>query len=262
MKAIGKYPAICSSAKLCPKILANMFAHIQQETAGLFYVEEINKGPYCAEWSAWVKAAYPCMPGKKYYGRGAKQLSWNYNYGAFSSAMFGDAEVLLKKPELVATTWLNFAASIWFLVSPQPPKPSMLQVLDGSWTPNKQDITSNHIPGFGTTTMIINGKLECGKSTQEAQNRAKYYREFARKMGVEISGEKMDCSDMSEFSSYGSGGSLSLYWAPGSGCKLVTWQTAYNSLVEGDYGRCKGVTRKCDSTPSPTPRLIPGIPRK
>ena len=45
LKAIGKYPAICSSVKLCPKILANMFAHIQQETAGLFYVEEINKGP-------------------------------------------------------------------------------------------------------------------------------------------------------------------------------------------------------------------------
>jgi hypothetical protein len=25
--------------------------------------------------------------------RGAKQLSWNYNYGAFSTAMFGDSQV-------------------------------------------------------------------------------------------------------------------------------------------------------------------------
>ena len=74
LKAIGKFPAICSSASLCPKILANMFGHIQQEVAGLFYLEEINKQPYCASWTAWVVAAYPCVPGKMYFGRGAKQL--------------------------------------------------------------------------------------------------------------------------------------------------------------------------------------------
>ena len=106
-----------------------MFAHFQQETAGLFYTEEIQKGDYCATSSAWVTAAYPCVPGKQYYGRGAKQLSWNYNYGAFSRAMFGDARVLLERPELVADTWLNFASALWFFVTPQPPKPSMLQVL-------------------------------------------------------------------------------------------------------------------------------------
>ena len=33
-----------------------------------------------------VTAAYPCSPGKQYYGRGAKQLSWNYNYGKTSSS--------------------------------------------------------------------------------------------------------------------------------------------------------------------------------
>ena len=80
-----------------------MFAHFQQETAGLVYLREINKSNYCATWSNWsaelqeeewsqvenmslfnrVTAAYPCSPGKQYYGRGAKQLSWNYNYGTF-----------------------------------------------------------------------------------------------------------------------------------------------------------------------------------
>ena len=49
LKAIGKYPSICSNALLCPKILANMFAHFQHETAGLVYLEEINKSPYCAD---------------------------------------------------------------------------------------------------------------------------------------------------------------------------------------------------------------------
>ena len=100
LKAIGKFPAICSTASLCPKILANMFGHIQQEVAGLYYLEEINKSPYCETGSAWVREAYPCAPGKMYYGRGAKQLSWNYNYGAFSNAMFGDVKVLLEQPEL------------------------------------------------------------------------------------------------------------------------------------------------------------------
>ena len=64
------------------RTLATMFAHFQQETAGLVYLREINKSGYCATWSPWVTAAYPCAPGKQYYGRGAKQLSWNYNYGA------------------------------------------------------------------------------------------------------------------------------------------------------------------------------------
>ena len=245
LKAVGKYPSICAKAATCPKILANMFAHFEQESAGLYYIEEINKGSYCADWSDWVKKAYPCIPGRKYFGRGAKQLSWNYNYGAFSSAMYGDPLVLLREPERVANTWLNFAASMWFFVTPQPPKPSMLEVLDGSWTPNAHDSASNLKPGFGVTTMIINGGIECGRFTQQAQNRAKYYREYARKMGVSITGEKLDCSDMKQFSFDGSAGKLALYWAPESNCKLVTWQTAYSALVEGDYNRCKGLPSKC-----------------
>ena len=257
LKAIGKYPSICSVSSLCPKILANMFAHFRQETADLYYIEEINKSPYCADWSAWVVEAYPCVPGKLYYGRGAKQLSWNYNYGAFSRAMFGDAMVLLKEPELVATTWLNFAATMWFFVSPQPPKPSMLQVLDGSWVPNAHDTASNLVPGFGATTMIINGALECGGYNQQAQNRANYYTEYAQKLGVNISGEKLLCNDMQEFSDQGSAGQLKLYWAPESNCELVSWQTAYNALVEGDFARCKGLPDSCTSSQTPASPIIP-----
>ena len=33
---------------------------------------------------------------KKYYGRGAKQLSYNFNYGPFSDAMFGDVHKYVK----------------------------------------------------------------------------------------------------------------------------------------------------------------------
>ena len=34
--------------------------------------------------------------------------------GAFSRAMFGDSSVLLRDPELVADTWLNFASALWY----------------------------------------------------------------------------------------------------------------------------------------------------
>merc|ERR1711884_141865 len=167
LKAIGKYPSICATTEHCPKILANMFGHFQQETAGLVYLEEINKSPYCADWSAWVNEAYPCA-----------------------------------------------SASMWFYVTPQPPKPSMLQVLDGSWTPNSADQASNLVPGFGVTTMIINGALECGSWNQQAQNRATYYTDYAAKLGVDITGEKLTCSDMAQFSSSGSAGQMKLYWGP------------------------------------------------
>ena len=243
LQAIGKYPAICKSASTCPKIFANMFAHFQQETAGLYYIEEINKGAYCADWSAWVTAAYPCVPGKLYFGRGAKQLSWNYNYGHFSKAMYGDAMILLEKPELVATTWLNFAASMWFFVTPQPPKPSMLQVIEGTWTPNSVDLAANLKPGLGATIMIINGAQECGSGPSNptaAANRAKYYQDYAGKLGVDITGEELSCSNSQPFAAGGSAGALAMYWAPETGCTLATWATAYSALIEGDYNACMG----------------------
>ena len=242
LKAVGKFPSVCASATNCPRILAAMLAHIQQETAGLVYTEEIQKRDYCAGRTSWVAEAYPCAQGKQYYGRGAKQLSWNYNYGAFSRAVLGDANVLLEQPELVATTWLNFASAIWFFVTPQPPKPSMLQLLDGSWTPNQQDRTSGLEPGFGATTMVINGGLECGPSPSNptgAANRARFYKGFSRRLGVDVSREKLDCKDSRSFSVGGSAGSLGLYWAPETGCTLVSWQTAFSALVEGDYQACR-----------------------
>ena len=75
---------------------------------------------------------------RKYYGRGAKQLSYNFNYGQFSQAMFDDRRLLLDHPDFVADTWLNLASATWFYTTPQPPKPSMLHVIDGTWIPNEQ----------------------------------------------------------------------------------------------------------------------------
>ena len=95
--------------------------------------------------------------------------------------MFGTVTRLLENPDLVASTWLNLASATWFYAYPQPPKPSMLHVIDGTWQPNKGDMKNRLEPGFGATIMIINGGIECGHGSEKPQalHRQAYYRKFA-----------------------------------------------------------------------------------
>lgn len=65
LKAVGKFPSVCSELEICKRTLATMFAHFQQETSGLYYLEEIAKADYCATWSGWVRRAYPCSSGNQ-----------------------------------------------------------------------------------------------------------------------------------------------------------------------------------------------------
>ena len=284
LKAVGKFPAFCGdyddgrdAEAICRKSLATMFAHFTQETGGhnpgteipqwrqgLTYVREMGwsedmKGGYNAECSldTWQGKAYPCGKNedgsfKSYFGRGAKQLSYNYNYGAFSEAVTGDKHVLLDHPELVADTWYNLASAVFFFVYPQPPKPSMLFVVDGTWQPNAHDKADGLVPGFGVTTNIINGGVECGGSSENAQslNRIAYYREFANYLQVPVEeNEVLGCANMKQFSSE-SAAALPIYWEEdwswnanssdgrSYSCQLVNYQTPYSAFREGDYVHC------------------------
>lgn len=128
LQAVAKFPAFCDDYEteqkaqaVCRKALATMFAHFTQETGGhdphsaipqwrqgLYFIREAG----CSETSAgcgynnsctpstWQGQTWPCGTDEqglylKYFGRGAKQLSYNYNYGPFSDAMFSDVSVLL-----------------------------------------------------------------------------------------------------------------------------------------------------------------------
>ncbi|MBW5290010.1 MAG: Chitinase [Candidatus Ruthia sp. Asou_11_S2] len=58
----------------------------------------------------WQADAWLCPDGTKYFGRGPKQLSYNYNYGPFSDIIFSDiifsdVNVLLKNPEKITEGW-------------------------------------------------------------------------------------------------------------------------------------------------------------
>ncbi|BBM02073.1 chitinase [Microbulbifer sp. GL-2] len=284
LRAVAKFPAFCGeytdgrdSDAICRKALAVMFAHFGQETGahatawdepewrqGLYWIREIGwteeaSGGYgaCDPGSSWAAEVWPCAINadggyKSYFGRGSKQLSWNYNYGPFSQAMYGDIYTLLENPELVADTWLNLASAIFFFVYPQPPKPSMLHVVDGTWVPNRVDLANNLTSGFGVTTNIINGAIECSKGSEDyrSQYRMDYYQNFAEFLGVDIpADEELGCANMGQFQTGGSA-SLDIYWdkdwswSAGNpnnksfACQLVNYQTAYSALNEGDYARC------------------------
>ncbi|MCX7220693.1 MAG: chitinase, partial [Burkholderiales bacterium] len=285
LQAMAKFPAVCDDYKdgrnadaICRKTLATMFAHFAQETGAhdpnstipqwrqaLYFLREAG----CSDTAAGCGYNAECDPAtwqgqvwqcgkqtdgsyKKYFGRGAKQLSYNYNYGPFSDAMFGTVRTLLDKPELVADTWLNLASAVFFYVYPQPPKPSMLHVVDGTWKPNAADLAANITAGFGASISIINGGIECGQGTdkQQALNRISYYQSMAGYFAVPIDrSEALSCAKMAPFPAGGAGAQL-ISWeqdwsydpsrADGKtyACKLVGYQTPYSALKSGDYVRC------------------------
>ncbi|MBB1198701.1 chitinase [Enterobacteriaceae bacterium 89] len=317
LKAMGKFPAVCGSYTdgrdsdaICRKSLATMFAHFAQETGGhdntisiptwrqaLVYLREVGwvegqKNGYNGECNpdTWQGQTWPCGTDKdgdflSYFGRGAKQLSYNYNYGPFSEAMYGDVKPLLDNPALVADTWMNLASAIFFYVYPQPPKPSMLHVIDGTWIPNDHDKANGLYQGFGVTTQIINGGVECGGSAENAQseNRIGYYKAFADYLKVPVpADEVLGCKNMKQFDDQGAG-ALPIYWEQDWGwsantpnnesyaCKLVNYQTPFSALKEGDYSKCvqhffnvklvddrdEGTTPEPDPTPVPAENVAP-----
>lgn len=191
--------------------LAAFLANIAQETSGgwaqapggyfkwgLYFDRE---GGSPAAYVDNTKIAYPPVQGQSYFGRGPAQISWNYNYGQFSQAWFGDKSVLLKEPDRVATDpVLSFASAIWFWMTPQFPKPSCHSVMSGEWIPTADDLAKGRAPGFGATVNVINGGVECGtgRDMQKTLYRYQYYRYFCAYLHVSP-GENVTCTNQRPF---------------------------------------------------------------
>jgi hypothetical protein len=169
--------------------LAAFLTHIAVETGGLRYLEQLHT----AHSYAVNNYEYPPVEGKNYHGRGPLQLSYNYNYGQFSLAYFGDKNVLLASPELLtADSVISFASAIWFWMTMQPPKPSCHNVMAGKWTPVELDVEANRLPGFGLTLNIINAS-QCGKEMASAKRRYETYERYCMYLGT-TKGSSCDCS--------------------------------------------------------------------
>jgi len=262
---------------LCRLELATMFAHWAQEVGehasqqdagvpqwkqGLYHFIEMGcatgdctgyRGDTC-NGELWQGKRWPCpdTPEAQYYGRGAHQLSYNFNYGPFSEAVFdGDVSVLLAHPDRVVGTgkdgWLAFASAFWFHMTPQSPKPSGHDALVGWWKPNSDDISSNRKLGFGIQIMIINGGRECGghTPTEMAENRVAYFRAACDFFGISP-GENLQCTMMKEFGE-SSSAAMPIYWEQdwnqNCECQLVNYQTSWSifdspSDLDGPYRKC------------------------
>jgi len=189
------------------KELAAFFANVAHETRhgqngayndGLMYIHEVNTSlPYVAE-----NDDYPPVPGKKYYGRGPLQLSYNGNYGYASMCIFGDKKILLNNPDLLQTDPVAaFKAAIYFWMTPQNHKPSAHDVMIGKWQPTATDKAKGRVPGFGATINIINGPVECNQGDQMPgmADRIGYYQYFLGKLGASDPNCACSCGKMQAF---------------------------------------------------------------
>lgn len=158
-----------------------------------FLREQGNPGDYCVANQQW-----PCASGKKYYGRGPIQISYNYNYGPAGKAINYD---LLNNPDAVATDpTISFKTALWFWMTPQSPKPSCHSVITGQWTPSSSDTSAGRVPGYGLITNIINGGIECGKgSNPQMEDRIGFYKRYCDLMGIGY-GSNLDCNNQRPFS--------------------------------------------------------------
>ncbi|PQJ89282.1 MULTISPECIES: chitinase [Aliivibrio] len=312
LQAIGKFPAFCGdytdgrdADAICKKSIVTAFAHFSQETGGHIAVDNTWDNPLGLEewqqalvhvremgWSEgqegyttgcgqndWQNKRWPCAAGQGYFGRGAKQLSYHFNYGAFSEVMYdGDATVLLNNPGLVADSWLNLASAIWFFLTPQAPKPAMLHVIDRTWTPSQRETDAGIGYGFGTTINVINGGIECGEQNKDKGqpvNRIRYWEGLSSHYQIPVEADEVNtCWQQTPYGSLNLNGATDVLYTNWDGnwkyypdrpegasfeCELVGFQTAYSALVPGDYEKC--VTNFYESHANwPATRVVETLP--
>ncbi len=187
---------------------------------GLYWVQEVGYETNADGTSphvSYIDASSEWKPvqGRSYHGRGPIQLSWNYNYGAFSAWLYDNGlyaekitsrDALLINPGLVnSDPIVSMLSAIWFWMTPQGPKPSAHDVIygavsnvsrttqelglppkkDGSSVPTANgDSTNPEVVAYrlGTTINIINGGIECNGAASwhpGPPQRASYYNAYA-----------------------------------------------------------------------------------
>jgi predicted chitinase len=177
--AANTFPAFATTGTLeqRKREVAAFLANVGHETGNLVHIEEGVKNVMCD--TSWGPPGCGCAAGKKYFGRGPIQLSWNGNYCAAGNALGAD---LKNNPNLVAENpTLSWRTGFWFW---------MTQTGAGSMTSHSAIINNR---GFGETIRTINGALECnGKSPAQVQSRVDNYKRLCNMLGV-APGTNLQC---------------------------------------------------------------------
>ncbi|KAL7499060.1 hypothetical protein ACHAWT_008020 [Skeletonema menzelii] len=126
-------------------------SHSLASSAGFSeYCQSSSKPPEACSCDTVQGGGDGYVPAKEmFFGRGAIQLSWNYNYRGASTALTGDPDKFCENPDLVATEEkYAWGAGLYF------------------WMEHVKEGTTSHIEclknyNFGGTLNNINGGLEC-----------------------------------------------------------------------------------------------------
>ena len=180
LAASQTYPAFAGTGDITTKKreAAAALANFSHETGGFVHITEIAKNEYCGDWDG-NPAVCPCEPGKRYYGRGPIQLSWNNNYCAAGAALGLDLRL---HPELIEqNSTIAWQTSVWFW---------MTQSGAGYW-PAHTVMVNNY--GFGETIRTINGSVECnGGNPAQVQSRINEYNRLINILGT-TPGSNLGC---------------------------------------------------------------------
>ncbi|KAF8762683.1 hypothetical protein HU200_009212 [Digitaria exilis] len=107
----------------------------------------------------------------------------------------------LGNPEIVAgDSLVAFKTALWFWMTARAPKPSCHDVMVGRYRPSYNDTVANRVPGFGLTTNIINGGIECGSPGVPAavNDRIGFFRRYCGLLGVDV-GNNLDCAQQTPY---------------------------------------------------------------
>jgi len=72
--------------------------------------------------------------------------------------------------------------------------------MSGEWTPTPSDLNMGRDAGYGMTTNIINGGLECNMPTNaKVEDRVGFYKRYADILNVAVDESTMYCDQMRSY---------------------------------------------------------------
>ncbi|KAF6159071.1 hypothetical protein GIB67_032688 [Kingdonia uniflora] len=179
LEAIDSYPRFgtVGSQYDSKREIAAFFAHVTHETHHFCYIEELDGASkdYCNE----TNTRYPCVSGRKYYGRGPLQLLWNFNYGPAGSSIGFDDFCYIEELDGASKDYCNETNTRYPCVSGR--KYYGRRPLQLLWNFNYGPAGSSIVfDGFVPTVKAISDE----KNSSAVQARVAYYRDYCEQFGV------------------------------------------------------------------------------
>ena len=104
---------------------------------------------------------------------------------------------LLSDPDLLEIDpVMSFKSALHYWMNYHLQKPSCHAVMTNQWVANSDDVAANRVAGFGLTTNIIDGEVECGRGEIDPRDRTRFnfYLTFLEVLGVPSETTELDCS--------------------------------------------------------------------